>query len=134
MTEITKYKAENGEEFDTSKDCLDYESRLVDKNSIKLKIGDWIKESWCFHGFGYGIDNITRISNIEYKDNDKVFRLLQYNPHLRLDINRVNRMGWPVSDYEIEIITQDEVNKLEKDPNYVLRKECYYSKKQEWDK
>src|SRR5688500_1727528 len=131
METIIKYKAKNGEEFNDPVDCLNYEKTLVDKNGKEYQEGDWIKESWCFHGFGSGsiLPNTVRVNDMEFKNLDKLFRLFQYHPNLRLSVDRVNRLGWPVSDYEAEIISEEEVNKLKGDPKYYLQK---YSQDSGW--
>ena len=89
-----------------------------------MKNGDLIKESWRFHGFR-AEGNIFNFSSVtEVKSKDICYRLLIYDDTITYDINRVNRQGWPVSEYKIEQITpeQEQVLKLNEYDNYY---KCY---------
>lgn len=51
MEQVIKYKSYNGILFDTEVECLDYESKLVDKNGVKINLGDIVKLSWVGGGY-----------------------------------------------------------------------------------
>ncbi|MEK6884707.1 MAG: hypothetical protein AABY22_34060, partial [Nanoarchaeota archaeon] len=117
-----------------------YESNIVDKNGIKINLGDWIKESWYFHGFCGSGGNFPFDAQ-EYVNKNKSFRFVQYNYSVRFGIDRVKRQGWPVSEYEIEIVTKEEVEKIKNDNAYISSenkpystKPYYYRVREEWDK
>lgn len=82
----------------------------MSRKRTRPRAGDWLKESWCFHGFSGtgapGFDDTT-----EYVG-PPVFRFVSYSPDTTYDSSRVNRMGWPVSRYAIEIVTEDEMAAL----------------------
>lgn len=78
-----------------------------------MKNGDLIKESWRFHGFR-GSGSIYDICSIEeYKSPDICYRILKYDESIIYDVNRVNKLGWPVSEYKIEQISSDAAEYLE---------------------
>lgn len=83
-------------------------------NNLDLKQNDWIKESWYFHGFGSGEGNEIQ----EYKNKNKSFRFIQYKNWMQLDISRVNRQGWPVSDYSYEKVTEEQMKEVVDNPKF----------------
>ncbi len=134
---IIKYKAKDGEEFLTKEEAISYENSIVDKNERKIRIGDWLKESWYFHGFR---GDSFPFEMKEYRGKNKSFRFVKYNYSLRLNEDRINNQGWPVSKYEVEIITEKEMKKLKDNPKYVYtgdlkyeREPYYYRVKLGWE-
>jgi hypothetical protein len=86
-----------------------------------MKDGDLIKESWQFHGFQSGPNG--EIEKVVLSP--RSFRIVTYNSSLRYDIDRVNRMGWPVSQYKIEKISKEEAIKLAQENKYDSYYKCF---------
>lgn len=136
MKKIEKYIAKNGVEFQDKEECEIYEKSLVDKNGRSYKKGDWIKESWHFHGF-CGSGSIFDAQ--EYVDKDLSFRFVRFDGSQVFEESRVNRQGWPISSYEIEVVNEDYIRDINKDPSYGYSgnrkygdKPYYYSKGIGW--
>lgn len=123
MNVITKYKAFDGQEFLTKEECINYENTIVDKNGNKIKFGDWVKESWYFHGFS----GDSLLSLREHVGENRNFRFVKYDYTQRFGIDRVSRQGWPTSGYEIEIISEEDMDNLKNDKKYICTSEIKYS-------
>lgn len=144
MEIITKYKAEDNSEFLTQEECLNYENSIVDIHGIKIHPGDWIKESWCFHGFGspgMKMPGQVEVEEGQYKNLNKSFRFVQYSLAMRLGLHRVSSLGWPVSDYEVEIVSPEYVTSFVDNKKFFFQKDGFsknglghYRLRQSWDK
>lgn len=132
MITITKYVSSDGTEFLTRKECESYESSLVDKHGRRYIVGDIIKESWNFHGFGYSSGNVTKINESEFVNIDKSFRFIVYDSSIKFNESRVNCQGWPISGYEIEIVDKDYQESVARDSRYMFDKyyKCYFVRQQ----
>jgi hypothetical protein len=66
-------------------------------------------ESWNFHGFMSG-DKDNEV--IEFIDSKRVYKFAEYNFWNMYNEGRVNRMGWPVSRYKMQVVTEEEAEAL----------------------
>ena len=73
-----------------------------------------IKESWNFHGFQSGE---TSDSIEEYISPVVWFRIVNSKKQL-IGPDKVQRLGWPVSNYKIEKISQEEAESLKSSSTY----------------
>lgn len=66
-------------------------------------------ESWNFHGFMSGdADNAI----IEFINPKRCYKFGKYSIVNMYNESRVNRMGWPVSRYKMQVVTEEEAEAL----------------------
>lgn len=94
----------------------------LDKHGVTIKEGDLLKESAYFHGIRGSGANFPFDAE-EYVGRNPNFRFFTYLRGMKLDIARFENMGWPVSRYEIEIVTPEQAESLKAAAKY----DEYYS-------